>query len=240
MIESARTARPSGRAPRGAVNENARRDATPTQLEEICDVYDEVGSLLQHADRASNDAAIACLSQHLAAFERVWRPEIERQLPAETRTLQEHDRGSSRLWRRLRLLQRCLGGDARVVLLDPASLRQQIRRSAESLAVIERRLLRSLQPTLADEQRRHLLDRWDRALAHAPTRPHPHLAHRGRLGPFAFTVVGWSDRVLDALDARPIPARRRPHSTGAAGDTVPAANGVPQQRSDSDMTAAAA
>ena len=48
-----------------------------------------------------------------------------------------------------------------------------------------------------------------KALAGAPTRPHPHAPHRGPLGRLAFRVDAWRDHAMDVMDGRHAPVPRR-------------------------------
>lgn len=177
-------------------------------LTRICDVYDRVTSLLDDVDRRDNDLAIALLSRHLAAFEHVWYPVAEQQLSGGAGTIWRHQRHAARLWKRMRLLQRCIIGDAQVAGLDCASMLRHVRGTVRVLAGIERLLLTRLDAAVDDDQREELLARWQRTLAGAPTRPHPHLPHHGLAEPAAFTLARWTDRLLDTLDARPVPRPR--------------------------------
>ena len=51
----------------------------------------------------------------------------------------------------------------------------------------------------------------------APTRPHPHLPHRGITGAIAFRVDAVRDRVLDTMDSRHVPLPRAPHESRTPG-----------------------
>lgn len=173
----------------------------------ICDLYARVAPLLERVDRRDNDLAIALLSQHLAAFEHVWYPEIEARLG--TAATSRHRQRAGGLWRRMRLLQRCLTGDALTGNLDCGALLRRLRGDVATLSRLERQQLRRLENLLGPDERGELLDAWQRAHADAPTRPHPHLPHHGRAEPVAFRLAAWADRLLDTLDARPVPQHRR-------------------------------
>ena len=200
----------------------------------ICDIYDRTAPLLDRVDRRDNDLAIALLSRHLAAFEHVWYPVVERRLSGAAGATWRHRRQASRLWRRMRLLQRCLAGDAQVAALDCASLLRQVRRTTGLLASIERQLLTRVDAVLHGEERDDALKRWQHALTLAPTRPHPHLPHHGHVEPLTFTFASWTDRLLDTLDARPVPRHRATRSRGPDLWTAYLTGQVPTQRSAAD------
>lgn len=208
-------------------------------LSRLSDVYDRVKPLLDTVDRRDNDLAVALLSRHLAAFEHVWYPVAEQRLPGSAGTTWRHRRQATRLWRRLRLLQRCLAGDAQGASLDCASLLRQVRRSSGLLAGLERQLLTRLDAALTAEGRDALLVRWQDALDAAPTRPHPHLPHHGLAEPVAFAFASWTDRLLDTLDARPVPRHRRARRRRDDLWTAYLTGQLPAQRDSDDVTNAA-
>lgn len=208
-------------------------------LTRLCDLYDRVAPLLEHVDRRDNDLAIALLSRHLAAIEHVWYPVIERRLSGSSGSTWRHRRQASRLWRRMRLLQRCLAGDAQVAGLDCEALVSQVRRTTGLLASVERGMLTRLDAALPVEERDTLLRRWQHALDVAPTRPHPHLPHRGHAEPAAFTLARWTDRLLDTLDARPVPRHRQHRQQRPDLWTAYLTAQVPVQREPANPTPAA-
>jgi hypothetical protein len=205
-------------------------------LTRISDIYDRVTPLLDHVDRGDNDLAIALLSRHLATFEHVWYPVAERRLSGAGATTWRHRRQATRLWRRMRLLQRCLTGDAQLAALDCASMARQVQATVRVLSTIERLLLTKLDAVLDAQERDALLHRWWRKLAVAPTRPHPHLPHHGRAEPAAFALARRCDRLLDTLDARPVPRPRQPRQRRSDRWTTYLTGQVPAQRGHADAT----
>lgn len=202
-------------------------------LPAVSDVYADTRPLLGQVNRHENDVAIGLLSQHMAAFEHVWYPVIEDRLGGEPAT-RRHRQWADRLWRRLRLLQRCLAGDGLTGQVDCASLLDRIRRDVERLGQLEQRQLSRLDPLLSAGERQALLDTWEAARSEAPTRPHPHLPHHGPAEPIAFKLAGWGDRVLDTLDARPVPRQRRSRARQPDLWTAYVLGQVPRQREPAD------
>jgi hypothetical protein len=139
----------------------------------------------------------------------------------------------------MRLLQRCLAGDAQVASLDCASLLRQIRRSSGLLGNLEKQLMTRVDATLPADERETLLARWQKTLDTAPTRPHPHLPHYGPAEPVAFAFASWTDRLLDTLDARPVPRHRRARRRRDDLWTAYLTGQLPAQRDSDDVTNAA-
>jgi hypothetical protein len=83
----------------------------------------------------------------------------------------------------------------------------------------ERALVGRLQGPLTPAEHGALGSRLDRALRHAPTRPHPYGPHTSRLTPLAFRLRALADHTLDVMDNRrgadhPPPAPVRPGKWG--------------------------
>jgi hypothetical protein len=84
----------------------------------------------------------------------------------------------------------------------------------------ERALVGRLPGPLTPAEHGALGSRLDRALRHAPTRPHPYGPHTSRLTPLAFRLRALADHTLDVMDNRrgadhPPPAPVRPGKCGA-------------------------
>jgi hypothetical protein len=148
------------------------------------------------------------LSAHLAATQLVVYPAARRHLGDDS-ALSVLARHTIRLEEALRLLERQQSGDASAIRMDAARLTRSLVELATIHARAERALLRRMSEHLSVPEQRLLLQDYRRALEHAPTRPHPHMPHTGRLGALAFAVDGRRDRLMDGLDGRYAPTRSR-------------------------------
>jgi hypothetical protein len=93
----------------------------------------------------------------------------------------------------------------------------------DSYRSAERVLVAWLEDQLPAEGRARLATKYQRALTHAPTRPHPRCPRTGPLRHVAFWLHGRWDRLLDTMDSRP--------GVGA-GFPVPSPNGGPAPAAD--------
>jgi hypothetical protein len=155
--------------------------------------------------------AVVWLSAHLSAVHHVVHPELCRRLGANS--VDEVVAGARRLEHILRELEQQLTGDALAAHSDQAHLVQSLGNELTAHVAAERNLLSQLGERLSSEEQRHLVATYQRALAHGPTRPHPHAPHGQAFGGLAFRFNGPRDRLMDTLDSRHVPTRRRSRLT---------------------------
>lgn len=155
--------------------------------------------------------AVMWLSAHLSAVQHVVQPAVRRTLD-DRAAVQSLRAGATRIERILRLLEQSLSGDGLVVGLDRNKMGHELLDMVRAQAAMERALLLRLADRLSPDEQRQLGASYQRALEHAPTRPHPHTPHGRLLGAPAFRVNGWRDRLLDTLDARRVTTPKPQHS----------------------------
>jgi hypothetical protein len=161
--------------------------------------------------------AVAWLSAHLAAVGRTIGPVATRRLGESAVILREGHRRDLELERMLRIAERRHSGDVLASGLDIERLRTSIVSRLDSHAELEHRRLAALADLLDDDEQRQLAESYLDALVKAPTRPHPHLPHRGISGAIAFRVDAVRDRLLNTMDSRHVPLPRAPHETRRPG-----------------------
>ena len=153
---------------------------------------------------------VAWTSEHLAALEQVVYPAARRVLPDPT-TLHAQQVRTHALGHALRRLHQRISGDGAAMHLPIDRLRNDVRELVAAHEEGERELEDQLRAVVSEAAWDELQVRYQRAAAAAPTRPHPHAPHSGWTGRVVQSVLASVDRVLDALDARPV------HEAPAAG-----------------------
>jgi hypothetical protein len=168
----------------------------------------EAQRLLETAGTARLDV-VAWLSAHIAAIERAVYPVVRHELPDGQRAIAQQREITARLTRTLRVVERHHSGDVLASGLSAERLVTNLHALIEEHHVAETQLLDRLVTVLSDAEQRALVDSYDSALEHAPTRPHPHLSRGGLM----FRLDGLRDRILDAMDGRhvPVPRLTKPH-----------------------------
>ena len=147
--------------------------------------------------------AVVWLSAHLAAMQHTVHRASKR-----TRSLAEAraaDRGLEALLRRA---EQHFAGDSLAAGIDHVELDSALRRAFDVHCRTEKALLDELAESLPAEQLAGLVASYASALRHAPTRPHPHVPHRGALGALAFRIDALRDKMMDTMDGRHVPAPR--------------------------------
>jgi hypothetical protein len=175
---------------------------------------------LTSADARRFDA-VAWLSAHLAAVALVLDPLVDRYVPRSVAERQEEQRVTHELQLLLRTLEQVAAADVHAPRVDIALLRGRLLSLLASHAAAEHLLVDRLARALPPDDAVALAFRYERAVAHGPTRPHPYAWHTGPLGRLVFTLDRARDRVLDVLDSRPVPIpapRRPPRRPGKWGD----------------------
>lgn len=168
-------------------------------------------ALVALTDATSPLDAVVWLSAHLAAVDRVVHPAIRRHVAGAEDALREQERAQHALHRALRALEQVAAGDALAARTDVAVVQAEVVSLMAAHAAGEHLLLAALARSLGADGTAVLAERYARAVAHGPTRPHPHTPHRGALGTVMYTIDRLRDHLLDVLDSRhvPIPKPRR-------------------------------
>ncbi len=168
--------------------------------------HDKADRLLAHPE-SSRLEVVAWLSAHIAAFEHAVYPVVKRQVPDGAALVKADREVVSRLARTLRMLERRHSGDVLATGLSAARLDERVGRLVAEHRAVLSRILDALAAVQDDAAMRELGRAYEDALAHAPSRPHPHM-HSG----LAFRLDALRDRILDTMDGRhdPLPRIRRP------------------------------
>jgi hypothetical protein len=153
------------------------------------------------ASRSLN--GVVWLSAHLAALDHALHPVIQRAVPGTAEALQRQHVLARRLHQLLRSVERERSGGASIAGMPWPQLRGTILASLTDHAAAERELVRRLAEALSPDDVQDVLDRYAHAMAHGPTRPHPHMPATGVLGGIAYRLEAMRDHILDTLDSRP-------------------------------------
>lgn len=220
---------------------------------EVLSVHEQLQALLEQsaapaptadprAPVRALDAALALLCEHLAAVEAVLHPAARHRLPDQGAAVAASVASTRRAQRSLRAVQQQLWGDSRGGSESRAELAQDLRRVLEQHRGHDEELARLLDLVLTDDGRAEVVGRLEDEARRAPTRPHPHLPHRGPLAPLARRWAGRWDDVLDVMDVRRVEGRRPaapPRSVGLWGSyllgrALPGTTGRAGSRTSSD------
>ncbi|HVS69453.1 MAG TPA: hypothetical protein VHE56_12945 [Mycobacteriales bacterium] len=164
--------------------------------------HDQADQLLADPE-GSRLEVVTWLSAHIAAFEHAVYPTVKRRA-TDGASLVDADRAVvSRLARTLRMLDRRHSGDVLAGGLSADRLGQRVRDLVADHRQVQARILDALERSLDAGAMQQLAREYEDALAHAPTRPHPHL-HSGVM----FRLDAIWDRVLDTMDGRHVPLPR--------------------------------
>jgi hypothetical protein len=148
--------------------------------------------------------AIVWLSAHLSAVQHVVHPAVARVLHNRFDVTQARQ-GAVAIEHALRQLEQLYSGDALAAGLNGPRISASLVTLVTEQAAQEHALLRRLAAQLTAEEQERIVVAYEHALEHAPTRPHPHAPHGAPLAALAYYVNARRDRVMDALDSRPVP-----------------------------------
>jgi hypothetical protein len=194
-------------------------DATPTvQLRVLEDAYEHALTVLRDPGGIHLDAVV-WVSAHLGAAQHALYPVVARTLGASSAVALH--RSGRQIESALRTLERTLSGDSSAAHVDRARHVDALVELVAARAESEHLLLNRLESTLSSVEQARLADSYLRTLERAPTRPHPHAPHRGRLGAVAFYLNVRRDHVMDVVDARRVPTPHpiaQPGKSGRWGD----------------------
>lgn len=196
----------------------------PTQTGALGELAELVERHHDAAARALRDPgqsldAVAWISAHLAAVDRVLYPAVRRGQPNGRRVLRAQCSTDRRLLDAVWRLDRRLTGDGRNASLTLPAALASVQQHLDDHSAGERRLLDAV-ADLDEATRRGVVTRLREMTERAPTRPHPLAPHAPGVATLAFRIDALVDGVRDALDARHIPVprrRRRPRAPGRWG-----------------------
>jgi len=184
---------------------------TAAQDQSVRDLRGILGQAHAEADQLLADPegnrleVVSWLSAHVAAFEHAVYPVVKRHVPDGSALVKDDRDVVSRLARALRMLERRHSGDVLATGLSADRLAERLRELVVEHREVQGQIVDSLEQPLDEPAMRDLMQSYEDALAHAPTRPHPHL-HSGLM----FRLDALWDRVLDTMDGRHVPVPRVP------------------------------
>lgn len=166
------------------------------------------------------DAFLAATSRHLAAVEEAVLPEVAHRMEAGEDAVTAYLREARALEQSLSRLKARVYGEQHVAHLPWDEVWDEVRRRLLSHNVLERDLAGVLATRIDRQGSAAIAERVYRAELRAPTRAHPHLPHRGRLGHLVRRVWSVADRFWDTAENRNVPAPVRPHPKEHTDDSL--------------------
>jgi hypothetical protein len=152
--------------------------------------------------RMNTDRFLAQASRHTSATARVLLPPVTQHLPAGPAEVRDYLRATRRLERTLVRAKGKEYGQAQTVHLPWTSVWAGVSNCLEGTLAVERRLAAMLAEHLDSDDEARVRERFTRAVAAAPTRPHPHLPHTGFPGHVARTLCAKLDALWDEVEGR--------------------------------------
>ena len=163
---------------------------------------DAVHEVLDAAEAFTRHKAIARMSSHLAAMSRTVYPHAAGQFgPAAQLREVCLRRGREVEWT-MRGLECHMAGEMYAAGRPHTAVSSALGQRLDSYWPAERELVGWVEDQLSPGDRDKLAHAYWRALAHAPTRPHPRSPRSGPLRHAAFWWHGRWDRLLDGVDSR--------------------------------------
>jgi len=163
---------------------------------------DAVHEVLDAAEAFTRHKAIARMSSHLAAMSRTVYPHVAGQFgPAAQLREVCLRRGREVEWT-MRGLECHMAGEMYAAGRPHTAVSSALGQRLDSYWPAERELVSWVEDQLSPGDRDRLAHAYWRALAHAPTRPHPRSPRSGPLRHAAFWWHGRWDRLLDGVDSR--------------------------------------
>lgn len=160
--------------------------------------------------RACTDDFLVATTQHLTAVIEVVLPAVRRHLPDGRAAARDYVLTAKRLERALVMAKAKQYGQAQNVGRAWSQVWGAVRYDLVTVTQMERALASRLADVLGEAETEDLGGRLAATVRRSPTRPHPHLPHRGIAGRVARGVWGRADRVWDEFEgrvARPFSAR---------------------------------
>jgi hypothetical protein len=152
--------------------------------------------------RMNTDRFLAQASRHTAATTRVLLPSVAQHVPAGRAEVRDHLHAIRRLEHTLVKAKAKEYGQAQTVHVPWASVWGGVHNHLARTIAAERRLAAMLGEHLDSGDEARVRERFTRALAAAPTRPHPHLPHTGFPGHVARTLCAKLDALWDEVEGR--------------------------------------
>ena len=152
--------------------------------------------------RMNTDRFLAEASRHAAASARILLPSVARHLQAGRHEVREYLRQTRRLERTLARAKAKEYGQAQTAHVPWTSVWVAVGNHLARTIAAERRLAAMLCEHLDTDDEARLREGLTRAIAAAPTRPHPHLPHIGLPGHVTRTVCAKLDALWDEVEGR--------------------------------------
>jgi hypothetical protein len=152
--------------------------------------------------RMNTDRFLAQASRHTAAATWILLPPVARHLPAGRAEVRDHLRAIRRLERTLVRAKAKEYGQAQTIQVPWPSVWSGVHHHLGRTIAAERRLAAMLGEHLDSDDEARVRERFTRAVAAAPTRPHPHLPHTGFPGHVARTLCAKLDALWDEVEGR--------------------------------------
>lgn len=179
------------------------------------DPHQRAEAALKDPEHGSH-AAVAWCSAHLCAADSVLYVAAQRRLPDGRRRVAALRVLDHQLQQALCLLDRRVTGDVHLAGGTIESYAEAVRRRLRAHAEAESRLVEELAADLSAQDQQELCDRLNKAMQHAPTRPHPYTRHTP-LSRLIARLDATVDRVRDVLDNRVVPTPQRPRTPCVPG-----------------------
>jgi hypothetical protein len=152
--------------------------------------------------RACTDEFLVATAQHVTAMIQVVLPAVHQHLPEGRTAVREYVVSAKRLERALVITKAKQYGQAQNVGRAWSQVWGSVRDDLVAVTDLERRMVDQLSGLLSDIEEHALGNRLAAVARRSPTRPHPHLPHRGVAGRVARGMWGRADRVWDELEGR--------------------------------------
>lgn len=166
------------------------------------------------------DAFTAATSRHLAAVDEALLPVVRHRVHGGGEAVSRYLHAARELEQALARLKARLYGEQHVAHLGWSEVWADVRRRLLAHDELERDLVDVLASHLHEGEAQALAERVYRAELRAPTRAHPYLPHRGRLGRAARRVWSVADRFWDAAESRSVPPPVRPKPKEHTDDSL--------------------
>lgn len=188
-------------------------NAGATDLRAVLSTAEIEAQRLLHTDDVPPLDAVVWLSAHLAAMERAVYPVVRRKAPGGKAIVAKQHDVVTQLVKVLRATERHHSGDVLASGLSRTRMADMLSVLIDEHLEVESELFDGLDAELSGAEQIALIGAYERALEHAPTRPHPHF-HRGAV---MFKLDALRDRVLDTMDGRHVPVPRLARHTITPG-----------------------
>jgi hypothetical protein len=166
------------------------------------------------------DALMAATGRHLAAVDEVLLKVTADKLPQGDERVRTYLHEARLLEMAMSSLKARLYGEMHAAYLSWSQVWKEVRRALVRHNELERALVVDLAAVLSDDASDMLAERVYRAEVNAPTRTHPNIPHRGRLGHAARRVWSVADRFWDTAEGRVVPRPVRPPMNEHAVDSL--------------------